>query len=198
MCIYIIEQKKNNSIWGPAFKIGYSQTMDGVQGRLRDLQTGNPFELKLYLCVEGDRKVEKNLHNILHPFKSLSDTSRNEWFHDPHDKGLRLWLRQIQSKCFLRILSLIGECTNKDRLLFIKVAETFSLYRMDYHGSFLKNSMFYLYDILTFHYHNEQWSNWGAENEHMKLFEDVLQDYIFIKNRGRNAITSRKGDGHAE
>ena len=53
-------------------KIGYSQD---AQSRLVQLQTSNPFKLKLKAVISGDAKLEKEIHNKFKEFKL-----RGEWF----------------------------------------------------------------------------------------------------------------------
>lgn len=69
--LYIIASNTN----GPV-KLGYS---DNPERRLKQLQTGNPENLKIFHCeeieVDNIRKAEKSLHTTL-GYKRL----KGEWF----------------------------------------------------------------------------------------------------------------------
>lgn len=56
---------------GPV-KIGYTKN---VKRRRNELQTGNPYELKILLSIDGSELWEKDLH---YHFRDL--LIRNEWF----------------------------------------------------------------------------------------------------------------------
>jgi hypothetical protein len=60
------------------YKIGISK--DSPQGRLKSLQTGNPFQIQLlkqYISPHY-KKIEKMLHRR---FASLRTREKGEWFH---------------------------------------------------------------------------------------------------------------------
>jgi DNA-binding NarL/FixJ family response regulator len=71
--IYFIQSQESFED-GP-IKIGYTDDPD-LRSRLRDLQVGNPYELKvLGVIAEGDYTLEKELHD------RFSDTRlQGEWF----------------------------------------------------------------------------------------------------------------------
>lgn len=57
------------------YKIGYTNSYDGAQRRLINLQVGSPHKLRLVAQFEGDRICEAQLH------KALKDCHvRGEWF----------------------------------------------------------------------------------------------------------------------
>lgn len=80
-CVYVIKCDK-------FYKIGVA---DNVKTRMADLQTSNPFELRVIAtrCVEKAFAVESKLHNDYKPFRV-----RGEWFelteHALHDLMLVL------------------------------------------------------------------------------------------------------------
>ncbi len=62
-----------------AFKVGRSSD---PKRRLRDLQVGSPFKLKIILVVEGMGWRERKVHAALHGFRSQG-TYQGEWFIEP-------------------------------------------------------------------------------------------------------------------
>jgi hypothetical protein len=62
-----------------AFKVGRSSN---PERRLRDLQVGSPFELRLILVVEGQGWRERKVHAALHGYRSQG-TYKGEWFIEP-------------------------------------------------------------------------------------------------------------------
>ena len=58
---------------GDWVKIGH--TKKSARIRLKELQTGNPIELKLLGSVEGDHREECRLHDLFSPFRGFG-----EWF----------------------------------------------------------------------------------------------------------------------
>jgi hypothetical protein len=58
-----------------AIKIGYSDSFDGVELRLRSLQTGNPHHLRLLAVCPGSIEDEKQLHH-----DHAEDRLGGEWF----------------------------------------------------------------------------------------------------------------------
>jgi len=67
--LYIIQSDKTG-----ALKIGRSKN---PKQRLKQLQTGSPYKLKLILIVEGKGNIEKNLHERL---KRYRQRRNGEWF----------------------------------------------------------------------------------------------------------------------
>jgi len=68
MMIYFIQAGKNGPI-----KIG--QTENDVENRIKQLQTGCPYKLKVVWLYYGDRWTEAALHE-----RFASDRIRGEWF----------------------------------------------------------------------------------------------------------------------
>jgi len=68
--IYIMQVEEIHHI-----KIGYSETADGVQERLRTLQTGCPLELVVISQQPGDIASEYACHRAL-----INFAMRGEWF----------------------------------------------------------------------------------------------------------------------
>lgn len=60
---------------GGPIKIGYSATAEGVQGRLKGMQTGNPQPLVVRRMVEAPPAYERQLHHRLAEWRV-----RGEWF----------------------------------------------------------------------------------------------------------------------
>lgn len=58
---------------GGLVKIGVATD---VRGRLATLQTGNPAELRLLLCIPGDKNLENELHARFYAY-----SVEREWFH---------------------------------------------------------------------------------------------------------------------
>jgi len=65
--IYFIQAGNNGAI-----KIGYA---DNVEKRLKQIQTGNPYKLKLLKTINGNFEIEKNLHKLFY-----KDRLEGEWF----------------------------------------------------------------------------------------------------------------------
>jgi hypothetical protein len=63
------------AIDGGPIKIGYSATAEGVQARLKSMQTGNPQPLVVRRLVEAPPEYERQLHNRLAEWRA-----RGEWF----------------------------------------------------------------------------------------------------------------------
>lgn len=90
--IYFIQSGTSGPI-----KIGY--TASSVERRLSNLQIGHPEKLILLVSIEGNRSLEKQLHNQFNNHHSIG-----EWFH-PHPS----------------ILSFIDEIKKKEMVMFPKV-----------------------------------------------------------------------------
>tara|TARA_B100002019_G_scaffold291356_1_gene311314 strand:+ start:10978 stop:11289 length:312 start_codon:yes stop_codon:yes gene_type:complete len=67
--LYIIQSDKTGSL-----KIGRSKD---PEKRLKQLQTGSPYSLRLILIIENSGHMEKQLHNHLKRYK---ERRRGEWF----------------------------------------------------------------------------------------------------------------------
>lgn len=65
--IYFIQAGDNGAI-----KIGYT---DNIEKRLRQLQTGNPYKLKLLKIINGTYELEKSIHKMF-----VNDRLEGEWF----------------------------------------------------------------------------------------------------------------------
>lgn len=68
--IYFIQQGKTKLV-----KIGYTDSYETLEDRIKLLQTGNPYELKVIGTVAGDTHTEKLLHALFH-----DNRERGEWF----------------------------------------------------------------------------------------------------------------------
>jgi hypothetical protein len=77
--LYIIQTKQNGS-----FKIGRS---NDPFFRLKQLQTGNPYALRLLLILENKGYIEKDLHNRLSKYKQ-----KGEWFSEEGLPSLPDWI----------------------------------------------------------------------------------------------------------
>ena len=74
MPVYFVAENENNNYSTLRVKIGIS--MD-IQRRVKQLQTGSPYELKLmgWIRLGNDRELEKQLHKKYSP-----ENIRREWF----------------------------------------------------------------------------------------------------------------------
>jgi hypothetical protein len=72
--LYIIQSHTTG-----AFKVGRSSD---PERRLRDLQVGSPFKLRLILVVRDQGKRERSVHRCLAGFHSQG-TYEGEWFIEP-------------------------------------------------------------------------------------------------------------------
>ncbi len=77
--LYIIKTKKDGS-----FKIGRS---DDPSFRLKQLQTGNPYNLKLILIIENCGHMERELHERLSKYRL-----KGEWFTEEGLAELPSWI----------------------------------------------------------------------------------------------------------
>jgi len=68
--LYIIQSSKNG-----AFKVGISKEPNK---RLRQLQTGSPYRLKMILILKEKSYLEKTLHETLRSFRL--GNFKGEWF----------------------------------------------------------------------------------------------------------------------
>lgn len=59
---------------GKYVKIGYTQN-ESVDSRIRSLQTGCPFQLRLLAVYPGNEKFERRLHRMFGPWRM-----QGEWF----------------------------------------------------------------------------------------------------------------------
>ncbi len=62
-----------------AFKVGRSSN---PERRLKELQTGSPYKLKIILVLENQGHRERRLHNRLMGYRSQG-TYQGEWFIEP-------------------------------------------------------------------------------------------------------------------
>jgi hypothetical protein len=79
--LYIIQSDKSGAI-----KIGRSKN---PQQRLKQLQTGSPFRLKILLILEGKGSIEKQLHRRLNEYKQ---DCKGEWFDFNSTGSLPDWI----------------------------------------------------------------------------------------------------------
>jgi len=79
--LYIIQSDKSGAI-----KIGRSKN---PQKRLKQLQTGSPFKLRILLILEGKGSIEKQLHHRLDEYKQ---DCKGEWFDFNSTGSLPDWI----------------------------------------------------------------------------------------------------------
>lgn len=72
--LYIMQSKVTG-----AFKVGRSSN---VENRLKQLQTGSPYELRVILVLEDQGSQEREIHRRLRGYES-QDTEGGEWFIEP-------------------------------------------------------------------------------------------------------------------
>ena len=72
--LYIMQQHATG-----AFKVGRSSD---VEARLKQLQTGSPYKLRIVLVLENQGTREREIHRRLRGYKSQSDDG-GEWFIEP-------------------------------------------------------------------------------------------------------------------
>lgn len=72
--LYIIQSKVTG-----AFKVGRSSD---VPTRLKQLQTGSPYELRVILVLPGEGRREREIHRRLRGYESQGDAT-GEWFVEP-------------------------------------------------------------------------------------------------------------------
>ena len=82
--LYIIQSDKTGAI-----KIGRSKN---PENRLKQLQTGSPYKLKLLLVVEGRGDLEKRLHQKLDKWKQRRN---GEWFEFDCTGSLPDWISEL-------------------------------------------------------------------------------------------------------
>ena len=81
--LYIIQTDETGAI-----KIGRSKN---PLSRVKQLQTGSPYKLKLLLILENQGSMEKELHRRLKPFKQ---NCRGEWFDFDCTGSLPDWISE--------------------------------------------------------------------------------------------------------
>ena len=81
--LYIIQTDKTGAI-----KIGRSKN---PSRRIKQLQTGSPYKLKLLLILENQGNLEKELHKKLKPFKQ---SCKGEWFSFDCTGSLPDWISE--------------------------------------------------------------------------------------------------------
>ena len=72
--LYIIQSHTTG-----AFKVGRSSD---VETRLKQLQTGSPYKLRIILVLENQGTREREIHRRLRGYESQSDDG-GEWFIEP-------------------------------------------------------------------------------------------------------------------
>jgi|SRR6056300_268762 predicted GIY-YIG superfamily endonuclease len=82
--LYIIQSDKTGSL-----KIGRSKN---PERRLKQLQTGSPYKLKLIFAAESKGHMEKPLHERLKRFK---ERRRGEWFDFECTGSLPDWIYEM-------------------------------------------------------------------------------------------------------
>ena len=82
--LYVIQSDVTGAI-----KIGISKN---PKSRLRQLQTGSPYELKLLTIVNGRGDLEKPLHESLKPYKQAC---KGEWFDFDCTGSFPDWLSEL-------------------------------------------------------------------------------------------------------
>ena len=82
--LYVIQSDVTGAI-----KIGISKN---PKSRLRQLQTGSPYELKLLTIVNGRGDLEKPLHESLKPYKQ---SCKGEWFDFDCTGSFPDWLSEM-------------------------------------------------------------------------------------------------------
>lgn len=82
--LYIIQSDKTGSL-----KIGRSKD---PEKRLKQLQTGSPYSLKLIFMAEGKGHLEKRLHERL---KDYRQRRKGEWFDFDCVGSLPDWIHEL-------------------------------------------------------------------------------------------------------
>ena len=82
--LYIIQSDVTGAI-----KIGVSKN---PEQRLRQLQTGSPYKLKLLVVVNGKGNLERSLHKSLRAYKQ---SCKGEWFDFECTGSLPNWLSEM-------------------------------------------------------------------------------------------------------
>ena len=72
--LYVIQSKVTGT-----FKVGRSSD---VQTRLKQLQTGSPYDLRIVLVLENQGHREREIHRRLHGYEGQS-ADGGEWFIEP-------------------------------------------------------------------------------------------------------------------
>lgn len=114
MTIYFIRAGDSGNI-----KIGY--TSGSAQNRMRQLQTGNIFDLELLGTIPGEMRDEKSMHEV------LSDYSlRGEWFR-PDPEFIELVNKMIDGQLPWYHCREIDLGRAKTRKMFVEWVSAFSL-----------------------------------------------------------------------
>ena len=82
--LYIIQSDVSGAI-----KIGISKN---PKNRMRQLQTGSPYKLKLLTIVNGRGDLERSLHESLKPYKKAC---KGEWFDFDCTGSFPDWLSEM-------------------------------------------------------------------------------------------------------
>lgn len=85
--LYIIQSDVTGAI-----KIGISKN---PQKRLKQLQTGSPYTLRIMLVLENKAHLEKYLHNKLKPYIYSKYTCKGEWFEFACSGELPEWIMEL-------------------------------------------------------------------------------------------------------
>ena len=132
--IYIIGHWEE---WGShPIKIGYTDS-ESAQGRLKGIQTGNPFRLTVVHEMEGDLSDERDLHSILDTYRLTG-----EWFDSTKiPSGLKDALVKYSSAqtsltaiklanlgVLSQVLSILESVPDIDRSCAVTIMETFAGY----------------------------------------------------------------------
>lgn len=72
--LYVLQQHTTG-----AFKVGRSSD---VEARLKQLQTGSPYALRIILVLKNHGNMEREIHRRLHGYESQG-TDGGEWFIEP-------------------------------------------------------------------------------------------------------------------
>jgi hypothetical protein len=81
--VYFIQQGDTGPI-----KIGYTETLDSLSGRMSGLQTGNPHKLWCLATIDGTIADEHALHD-----RFKESHIRGEWF--AHSQELIYYIRSL-------------------------------------------------------------------------------------------------------
>lgn len=88
--LYVIQSKVTG-----AFKVGRSSD---VPRRLKQLQTGSPYELRIILVIENQGHREREIHRRLHGYESQG-ADGGEWFIEPGLPSLGDDLYELLDPC---------------------------------------------------------------------------------------------------
>ena len=92
--LYILQQHTTG-----AFKVGRSSD---VPARLKQLQTGSPYDLRIILVVKGQGTREREIHRRLRGYESQTGDG-GEWFIEPG-------LPSIGDELYVRLDPCVSDC----------------------------------------------------------------------------------------